>query len=76
MQPSIGSGWCGTRRRSSILPRNDYKPDVCFFSPEKSSAFTPQQWPFPAPEFIAELAAESFWTDPLCNFGAVYTSFL
>ncbi|MDQ3620957.1 MAG: Uma2 family endonuclease [Verrucomicrobiota bacterium] len=41
------------------LPRNDYEPDVCFFSREKSSAFTSEQWQFPAPDFIAEVLSDS-----------------
>jgi Uma2 family endonuclease len=41
------------------LPRNDYEPDVCFFSKEKASAFAPDQWQFPAPDFIAEVLSDS-----------------
>ena len=39
--------------------RNDYEPDVCFFEKEKAKAFTPDQWQFPAPDFIAEILSPS-----------------
>ena len=41
------------------LTRNDYEPDVCFFSREKASVFTPEQMNFPAPDFIAEVLSPS-----------------
>ena len=41
------------------LTRNDYEPDVCFFEKEKAKAFTPDQWQFPAPDFIAEILSPS-----------------
>jgi Uma2 family endonuclease len=42
-----------------ILTRNDYEPDICFFGPEKASAFTPSQSKFPAPDLIVEVLSES-----------------
>jgi Uma2 family endonuclease len=42
-----------------ILTRNDYEPDVCFFGPEKASAFTSSQSKFPAPDLIVEVLSES-----------------
>mgnify|MGYP006173190535 CR=1 FL=1 len=41
------------------LTRNDYEPDVCFFRKEVAESFTPDQWQFPAPDFIAEVLSES-----------------
>lgn len=41
------------------LTRNDYEPDVSFFSKEKAAAFTPEQMQFPAPDFIAEILSPS-----------------
>jgi Uma2 family endonuclease len=37
------------------LTRNDYEPDIVFFPESVASAFTPDQWQFPAPAFIAEV---------------------
>jgi Uma2 family endonuclease len=41
------------------LTRNDYEPDVCYFSREKAAQFTRNQMKFPAPDFIAEVLSES-----------------
>ena len=41
------------------LTRNDYEPDVCYFSKKKAATFTPNQMKFPAPDFIAEVLSES-----------------
>jgi Uma2 family endonuclease len=41
------------------LTRNDYEPDVCFFSKEKAQKFEPDQMKFPAPDFIAEVLSDS-----------------
>lgn len=41
------------------LTRNDYEPDICFFTAEKAAAFTPDQWKFPAPDFIVEILSPS-----------------
>jgi Uma2 family endonuclease len=32
---------------------------VCFFCKEKADLFTPDQWQFPAPDFIAEVLSDS-----------------
>lgn len=37
------------------LTRNDYEPDICFFSAEKSKHFTEDQMIFPAPDFVVEI---------------------
>jgi Uma2 family endonuclease len=41
------------------LTRNDYEPDVCFFSAAKARTFQPDQTVFPAPDFVAEVLSRS-----------------
>ena len=41
------------------LTRNDYEPDICFFSKEKASLFTDDQMIFPAPDFVVEILSKS-----------------
>lgn len=41
------------------LTRNDYEPDICFFSKSKSSQFSPGQTQFPAPDLIVETLTDS-----------------
>ena len=41
------------------LTRNDYEPDVCFFSQKKANAIQPETLRFPAPDFIAEILSPS-----------------
>ncbi len=41
------------------LTRNDYEPDICFWSKEKSSKFELTQSAFPPPDFIIEILSES-----------------
>ncbi len=50
-----GLGFVGYEKMLISLTRNDYEPDICFWKKEKSSAFTPGQMRFPAPDFIAEI---------------------
>ena len=40
------------------LTRNDYEPDICFFSNEKAQHFTPEQLLFPAPDLIVEILSK------------------
>ncbi len=40
------------------LSRNDYLPDISFFSKEKSSKFKPNTWKYPAPDFVVEVLSE------------------
>jgi Uma2 family endonuclease len=37
------------------LTRNDYLPDVVFFSQEKAAQFSPRQVKYPAPDFVVEV---------------------
>jgi Uma2 family endonuclease len=41
------------------LTRNDYEPDISFFTAEKAATFIPGQWKFPAPDFIVEILSAS-----------------
>ena len=41
------------------LTRNNYEPEVCYFSREKAAQFQPDQVKFPAPDFIAEILSPS-----------------
>ena len=48
-------GYVGHEKMMISLTRNDYEPDVCFWSSKKSVKFKPKQMKFPAPDFIAEV---------------------
>ncbi len=48
-------GYVGHEKMMISLTRNDYEPDVCFWSSKKSAKFKPKQMKFPAPDFIAEV---------------------
>lgn len=52
-------GLVGVEKMMIRLTRNDYEPDLCFFSKERSNAFTPDQALFPAPDFIVEILSDS-----------------
>jgi Uma2 family endonuclease len=41
------------------LTRNDYEPDLCFFTSERAATFTPDQMLFPAPDFVVEILSKS-----------------
>ena len=48
-------GFVGAETVLIALTRNDYLPDVCFFSAEKAEQIMPDQVKFPAPDFIIEV---------------------
>ena len=48
-------GRIGTEKVMISLTRNDYEPDLVFFSKEKESTFTDDQVLFPEPDFIVEI---------------------
>jgi Uma2 family endonuclease len=52
-------GYIGVEKILVSLTRNDYEPDICFFSKEKSSNFRPKQMQFPVPDFVVEVLSES-----------------
>ncbi|WP_448519276.1 Uma2 family endonuclease [Rhodoflexus sp.] len=39
--------------------RNDYEPDVCFWTQERAATFEPHQSVFPPPDFVVEILSES-----------------
>jgi len=41
------------------LTRNDYEPDICYFSSERSKDFQPEDMFFPAPDFVIEIISKS-----------------
>ena len=52
-------GRIGTEKVMISLSRNDYEPDLVFFSKEKVDTFTDDQVLFPAPDFIVEILSPS-----------------
>ncbi len=48
-------GEIGVEKVMINLTRNDYEPDICFFSKQKVARFHPGQLLFPAPDFIVEI---------------------
>ena len=52
-------GIVGVEKVMITLSRNDYEPDICFFSAEKARDFTDEQIQFPAPDFVVEILSES-----------------
>ena len=42
-----------------VFPRNDYEPDIVFFSPEKSKNFQRDTMKFPIPDFVVEILSDS-----------------
>ncbi|MEA3209577.1 MAG: hypothetical protein QOE70_2634 [Chthoniobacter sp.] len=55
--PHLGSV-CG-EKSLCVFPRNDYEPDVVFFSPEKTALLEPETRKFPIPDFICEVLSSS-----------------
>ncbi|NJO05890.1 MAG: Uma2 family endonuclease [Chloroflexaceae bacterium] len=52
-------GIVGYEKLLIALTRNDYEPDVCFFSAAKAAHLQPDQIRFPDPDFIAEVLTPS-----------------
>jgi Uma2 family endonuclease len=52
-------GILGIEKLLCRFTRNDYEPDLCYFSPEKASTFTNQQNVFPVPDFVVEILSSS-----------------
>lgn len=52
-------GIVGVEKVMIRLTRNDYEPDICYFSTEKAKDFTADQMLFPAPDFIVEIISPS-----------------
>ena len=51
-------GSVGTEKVMISLTRNDYEPDLVFFSKEKTAAFHDEQVLFPAPDFVVEILSK------------------
>ncbi len=51
-------GSVGTEKVLVALTRNDYEPDLVFFSKEKADTFSDDQLLFPAPDFIVEILSK------------------
>jgi len=54
-----GLGLVGIEKMLITLTRNDYEPDICYFSNEKAENFTDDQIKFPAPDWVVEVLSES-----------------
>ncbi len=54
-----GLGIAGQEKMMISLSRNDYEPDICYFSEEKSKMFERNQMRFPAPDLIVEVLSPS-----------------
>lgn len=54
-----GLGFVGHEKMLISLTRNDYEPDICYFSQEKAAGFQPGQMQFPAPDLIVEVLSPS-----------------
>lgn len=52
-------GKVGVEKVMISLSRNDYEPDICFFSAERAAEFAPDQMHFPAPDFVVEIISQS-----------------
>jgi Uma2 family endonuclease len=50
-----GLGEVATEKALISLTRNDYEPDVCYWSVEKTAQFEPDQMRFPAPDLVVEV---------------------
>lgn len=48
-----------TEKTLVCLTRNDYEPDISFFRAQKAAAFKPEQFKFPAPDFIVEVLSNT-----------------
>ncbi len=54
-----GLGYVGYEKVMISLTRNDYEPDICFFSAGVAAAFHPDQMRFPAPDLAVEVLSVS-----------------
>ncbi len=52
-------GEVGVEKVMISLTRNDYEPDIVFFSKEKSKLLTKEQMHFPAPDLVVEILSDS-----------------
>lgn len=52
-------GFVGVEKIMIALTRNDYEPDICFFSESKAQHFTEDQKLFPTPDWVVEVLSGS-----------------
>lgn len=52
-------GMIGIEKLFISLSRNDYEPDICFFTKDRANGFEEGQMKFPAPDFIIEVVSPS-----------------
>jgi Uma2 family endonuclease len=52
-------GRVGTEKVMVALTRNDYEPDLVFYSKDRADKFRDEQVLFPAPDFIVEILSRS-----------------
>jgi len=52
-------GFVGVEKIMIQLTRNDYEPDICYFSKQTTDKFTEDQMFFPAPSMIVEVLSKS-----------------
>lgn len=52
-------GFTGIEKIMVSLTRNDYEPDICFWSAKRAKDFHDDQMQFPAPDFVAEVVSKS-----------------
>lgn len=54
------------------LTRNDYEPDICFWTAERAAGFEEKQSVFPAPDFVVEILSDSTRTR---DYGVKFTDY-
>ena len=54
-----GNGETFSEKCLISLTRNDFEPDIVWFSPAKAATITPDMMRFPAPDFIVEVLSPS-----------------
>jgi Uma2 family endonuclease len=52
-------GIAGMEKLMISLTRNDYEPDICFWTADKAQEFSEDQTLFPAPDFVVEVLSDS-----------------
>ncbi len=52
-------GKVGVEKVMIRCSRNDYEPDICFWTKEKSENFSQKQSAFPPPDFVIEILSKS-----------------
>ncbi len=56
---SHDKGYLGIEKILTRFSRNDYEPDICYYSAEKAQKFYANQNVFPVPDFIVEVISKS-----------------